>query len=252
MKKGKTTITGLGAALLAVLGSITCCGAPIAAGILASLGIGASQLSFLQSIQPYLIAIALFSLAMGFYRLYFKKNDSCCGTNPEGSIAPSKRKSKIFLWIVTIFTLGMLIYTNNSLSSNSENSCCPGTAPTEESCCTSAKEETKNDCNSCSSNTAAKPKQTSELKFKTFTNQSCTSCSAPSPKLSTVYFKVKGLENQCCIKPFITKLKNESGIKQFSIASNKKMIGLKFNEKEITLEQVKQLISKEGYEITQV
>jgi len=241
MKKGKTTITGFGAALLAVLGSVTCCGAPIAAGILASLGVGASQLSFLHSIQPYLIAIALFSLAMGFYRLYFKKNNSCCGTNPEGSAAPSKRKSKIFLWIVTILTLGMLIYTNNANSFGTEGSSSHGTAPAEEGA-----------CNSCSPATAVNASQKPVIKIKTFTNESCTSCSAPSPKLSTVSFKISGLENQCCIKPFIIKLKNESGIKQFSISSDKKTIGFKFNEKEITLEQLIQLVNKEGYKLTQI
>ncbi|MDE5422903.1 hypothetical protein L3073_11845 [Ancylomarina sp. DW003] len=129
MKKGKSTITGFGAALLAILGSITCCGAPVAAGILASLGIGASQLTFLNTIQPYLIGIALFSLAIGFYRLYFKKPSACCATSSENSVPPGNKKSKIFLWIVSIFTLGMLIYTNNKSAASSQDSCCP--APTE-------------------------------------------------------------------------------------------------------------------------
>jgi len=129
MKKGKSTITGLGAALLAILGSITCCGAPIAAGVLASIGVGASQLEFLNTIQPYLIAFALFSLAMGFYRLYFKKQTTCCNTDSENSAPPKNSRSKIFLWLVSIFTIGMLIYTNNKSSASSQDSCCP--APTE-------------------------------------------------------------------------------------------------------------------------
>lgn len=241
MKKGKTTITGFGAALLAVLGSITCCGAPIAAGILASLGIGASQLSFLHSIQPYLIAVALVTLSMGFYRLYFKKSDSCCGTNPKESAAPSKRKSKIFLWIVTLFTLGMLIYTNNANSTGTEDSSSAGTAPAEEGA-----------CNSCSPVTAVNSSQKSAIKIKTFSNEGCSGCPSPSPKFSTVSFKITGLENQCCIKPFIIKLKNEPAIKQFSISSDKKTIGFKFNEKEMTLEQLKQLVNREGYKLTQI
>jgi len=131
MKKEKSTFAGFGAAVLAILGSITCCGAPIAAGILASVGIGASQLSFLNSIQPYLIAFALFSLAIAFYRLYFKKNTSCCGTDKKSTSAPSNKKSKIFLWIVTVFTVGMLIYTNNLKADTPSES----QEPTEKSCC---------------------------------------------------------------------------------------------------------------------
>ncbi len=136
MKKGKSTITGFGASLLAILGSITCCGAPIAAGILASVGIGASQLELLNTIQPYLIGIALFSLAIGFYRLYFKKQTSCCGTDSESSKPASNTKSKLFLWIVTIFTLGMLIYTNNTNTPSSPESCCPAPSEVEQTDCT--------------------------------------------------------------------------------------------------------------------
>ena len=150
MKKEKSTLAGVGAALLAVLGSVTCCGAPIIAGILASVGIGASQLSFLHSVQPYLIAIALISLSVGFYRLYFKKSKSCCGTNSESTTSPNNRKSKVFLWIVSVLTVGLLTYTNNmnakndtkkhdSYSKNVEESCC-SKPQTKTSCCPSKKE----------------------------------------------------------------------------------------------------------------
>lgn len=137
MKKEKSTLAGVGAALLAVLGSVTCCGAPILAGILASVGIGASQLSFLHDIQPYLIAIALISLAIGFYRLYFKKDQSCCATSSKDANSPSKRKSKLFLWVVTALTVGMLIYTNNMNANNNGDS-----DRVEESCCTKPQEKT--------------------------------------------------------------------------------------------------------------
>ncbi|MPQ48135.1 hypothetical protein GCQ56_14100 [Marinifilum sp. N1E240] len=131
MKKEKSTLAGFGAAFLAILGSITCCGAPIAAGILASVGIGASQLNFLNIIQPYLIALALFSLAIAFYRLYIKKNKNCCGTDAITATPPSNRKSKVFLWIVTVFTVGMLIYTNNMKADTPIKS----QESTEKSCC---------------------------------------------------------------------------------------------------------------------
>ncbi|MCT4587614.1 MAG: hypothetical protein N4A71_07310 [Carboxylicivirga sp.] len=178
MKQGKSTLTGLGAAILTVIGSISCCGAPIAAGILASVGIGASQLQFLNKMQPYLIAIAFISLAFGFYRLYFKKNTGCCDTSSccdtdKQSSEPNNRKSKIFLWVVTIFTGVMLFITsqmNQPAAESSEpgcacspsqktesvvpdNSCC--SAPASNSCCPSTKEKDKTatqNKNSCCGN----------------------------------------------------------------------------------------------------
>jgi len=134
MKKEKSTLAGVGATLLAVLGSVSCCGAPVLAGVLASVGIGASQLSFLHAIQPYLIAIALISLSIGFYRLYFKKSSSCCGTKTEET-TPNKRKSKAFLWIVSVLTVAMLIYTSHMNKLSDEESVDSSSVNIEESCC---------------------------------------------------------------------------------------------------------------------
>ncbi|MCY6361594.1 hypothetical protein OXV74_27025 [Bacteroides thetaiotaomicron] len=59
--------------LLALLGVISCCGLPILAGILATLGIGASQLSFFAEYKGWFIGFAIISLLFGFYQVYFKK-----------------------------------------------------------------------------------------------------------------------------------------------------------------------------------
>ena len=67
--------------LLALLGVISCCGLPILAGILATLGIGASQLSFFAEYKGWFIGFAIISLLFGFYQVYFKKETCGCGTN---------------------------------------------------------------------------------------------------------------------------------------------------------------------------
>lgn len=54
MNKSKTiltTIMGVISSVLAMLGFVSCCGLPILAGLLAILGIGASQLNFLAEYQ---------------------------------------------------------------------------------------------------------------------------------------------------------------------------------------------------------
>jgi formate hydrogenlyase subunit 3/multisubunit Na+/H+ antiporter MnhD subunit len=137
MQNKKSSLAGAGAAILAALGTITCCGAPIIAGILATVGIGASQLEFLNRLQPYLIGIAILSILVGFYRLYFKKSSTCCGSESE---TKSNKKSKIFLWIVSAFILVMLAYTLKTKSENTTSTCCP--APMEQD------QQEKIDCSS--------------------------------------------------------------------------------------------------------
>ena len=62
MDKKKTIwsgITGVVASVLAFLGVVSCCGMPIIAGILATVGIGASQLSFFAEYRGWFIAFAI-------------------------------------------------------------------------------------------------------------------------------------------------------------------------------------------------
>lgn len=232
MKKEKSTLAGFGAALLAILGSITCCGAPIAAGILASVGIGASQLEFLNTIQPYLIAIALISLGIGFYRLYFKKNTSCCGPNP-GETPPSNKKSKIFLWIVTIFTIGMLIYTNKP-SQATEETCCPAPQAIE----------AQSSCSSCS------PSSSAQVLPKTSQTQS--SCCGSTINKETVKFKLDGLSKSCCIKPLVKKLREESRINNFAIQKEKDLVIVSFEKQKINEDEINTLLSSSGFKVDQV
>ncbi|MGZ2371949.1 hypothetical protein ACXR6G_19430 [Ancylomarina sp. YFZ004] len=178
MKKEKSTLAGVGAALLAVLGSVTCCGAPILAGVLASVGIGASQLSFLHAIQPYLIAVALISLAIGFYRLYFKKSNSCCGTDSKEG-APNKRKSKAFLWIVSVLTVGMLIYTSNLNRESNQRNYDSNSEEIKESCC--SKPQVKTTCCPSSINETSADETVKNEKASTVENQS-SCCGASSAK----------------------------------------------------------------------
>ena len=55
-------ITGVLASVLAFWGVVSCCGMPIIAGILATLGIGASQLSFFAEYKGWFIVFAVISL----------------------------------------------------------------------------------------------------------------------------------------------------------------------------------------------
>lgn len=140
MNKLKTigsTVVGVFSSVLAFLGLVTCCCLPILAGILASIGIGASQLSFFAEYRIYFIALAILSLLFGYYQLYFKKQKNCCDST--GNDLSEKRNScctdqveekqnrpksqkfqKIFLWIGTVIVAATLIGGNNMDNSPTE------------------------------------------------------------------------------------------------------------------------------------
>lgn len=78
------TSVGVVSSLLAFVGFVSCCGMPIVAGILSSIGIGATQLSFFVEYQPYFLLLSIVSLGFGFWSLYFRSSSSgCCGAKEE-------------------------------------------------------------------------------------------------------------------------------------------------------------------------
>ena len=134
MRDRKITIVGLGSSLLAGLGIVSCCGTPIFASIVSFVGIGASQLEFFSKYQPFFLFLALLSLLIGFYQMYFKKkNTSCCSTTSESEnglvSARGKSKSvisKIVLWVTAILIGYLLIFNQaggNSIKEQDGNCC---------------------------------------------------------------------------------------------------------------------------------
>ena len=93
---------------------------PIAAGILAWLGIGASQLSFFAEYRPLFIGIAIVALLFGFWQVYFKKK--VIVLRFRGAVAAKQRRKKknrnhslfrrCFLWIGAIVVIAMLFMGN--------------------------------------------------------------------------------------------------------------------------------------------
>lgn len=124
-------ITGLIASVLAFLGVVSCCGMPLIAGILATVGIGASQLNFFAEYKGWFIAFAIVSLIYGFYQAYFKGPKSCCASSKAD--AKGKKRSvlpKIFLWVGTIVTLLALFMQTPENTNAGTSGCCPFQAST--------------------------------------------------------------------------------------------------------------------------
>ena len=68
-----TMIASVLSPILALLGVISCCGLPILAGILATLGIGASQLSFFAEYKGWFIGFAISPCSLAFIKHISRK-----------------------------------------------------------------------------------------------------------------------------------------------------------------------------------
>lgn len=125
-----SVIAGILSSVFAFLGIVSCCGMPILAGVLAALGIGASQLSFFVEYRGWFIAFAILSLLFGFYQVYFKKPCNCCCEENVSDKSLKKQArarvfQKIFLWAGAVIILVLLIGGNRAKQPTIESSCCP-------------------------------------------------------------------------------------------------------------------------------
>ena len=101
----KTLLSSISAIFVALLASI-CCIAPLIA-FAGLLGVTASQLVWLSSIKPYLIAISLIAIAYSLYRAYFPpKKQDCCSTEKKKL---RFYQTKAFLWAIAILILTILL-----------------------------------------------------------------------------------------------------------------------------------------------
>jgi len=128
MKNEKTvwsTVVSILSSVLAFLGIVSCCGMPVIAGILAAVGIGASQLSFFAEYRAWFIGFAIVSLLFGFYQSYFR-SCSCCGNDSEEAKQKKLRSiaiQRVFLWIGAIIVVALLFVSRKAEITSTE--CCP-------------------------------------------------------------------------------------------------------------------------------
>lgn len=99
MSSKKSNKAFLGTSILLAITSSLCCIAPLLA-IVGGIGGFASSLSWVEPLRPYLIALTIVVLGLGFYQAYKPvKVDNCgCSTKEKKSLLESKK----FLWIITI------------------------------------------------------------------------------------------------------------------------------------------------------
>lgn len=103
----KSTFTGIGAVVSAVLASLCCIGPLVLTG-LGVAGLGAAGLAFtlFEPYRPYLIGLTGLFLGLGFYVMYRKPAETC--QEVVCAVPRSHRMQKAGLWIVTGLT-GLMV-----------------------------------------------------------------------------------------------------------------------------------------------
>ena len=149
-------IVGIFSSILAFLGVVTCCGMPLVAGVLATFGIGASQLEFFAAYRWWFVAIAVVALIIGFYQSYFRRCDCGCGNGNAEDARKRKRAvtvQRIFLWI-GVAAVAFAIFSGNPRSADSQPCCTENSQVEPSPCCGQSRTDTDNAPACCGSSTS--------------------------------------------------------------------------------------------------
>jgi len=92
----------IGGAVTAALVASLCCVGPV---LFAALGLGAfTAATLFAAARPYLLALAVLLLAVGFYRTHFRRQPACAPGEPCAT-KPVNRLERAGLWIATVALL---------------------------------------------------------------------------------------------------------------------------------------------------
>lgn len=104
MKEHKSAKAAYGIGIFAAIAASLCCITPVLALIAGASGL-ASSLSWLAPLRPFLIGIAVITLAYAWYKSIKTKNDAAC---TDGTCQPEKKtflSSKAFLIVISVAAL---------------------------------------------------------------------------------------------------------------------------------------------------
>jgi hypothetical protein len=113
-----TATAGVGAAVTATLASVCCTGpvvAPIVVGLLGATGAAAA--AGLKPYTPYLFALSLVMLAIGFRIVYAAKR-SCITAGSIRTVSTSLKISQVVLWIAAVLWVVSVAFTVYSLTTS--------------------------------------------------------------------------------------------------------------------------------------
>ena len=95
-------IAALGAVVAAFAASLCCIG-PV---LFVTVGVGASLGSSFEPLRPFLTALVVAALAVGFYTVYGRKAQPAgCAPAEACTVPTNRRRNKVILWTATVVTV---------------------------------------------------------------------------------------------------------------------------------------------------
>ena len=110
MKQETSSKAVAGVGIFAAIAASLCCITPVLA-LLAGASGAASSLSWLEPARPYLIGLAIATLAFAWYKALSTKPNAACGL--DGTCAVEKKSflaSKTFLIIITVAAIALIAF----------------------------------------------------------------------------------------------------------------------------------------------
>ena len=106
----RSAAVAAGGSVLSAIAASACCWIPLLAITFGASAGGAS--AFFERWRPWLIAVSLISLAIGFYSVYFRRQpESCC---ESGACAPRRKPINVvnqaILWLATVAVVAIIFF----------------------------------------------------------------------------------------------------------------------------------------------
>lgn len=198
----------IGSAVVTAIVASLCCVGPV---LFAVLGLGAfGAASMFESARPYLLAVAVLLLAVGFYWSYFRKREACkpgeaCATKPVS------RAGRMGLWIASVAVLAFALtpyYVGHIAAAFARRQ--SSTAITQG---------------------VSQPVESSQS----------------GPSVETITVKVEGMSCSACEVPIRDALANTPGVRSADVSYKRGNVRVEYDPKQTNQDQIKRAIDSTGY-----
>ena len=205
-EKAESELTIWGAVMAGLIASLCCLG-PLLFAVVGLSAFGLAGIS--AAARPYLLVLAVVLLAFGFYRAYFRREQTC----EPGEACATKRTSRlgrIGLWIASVAVLAFALspYYAGRIAAALviKNSPVPATPPTA----------------------------------------STTNYDAKA-SIETVTIQVEGMDCDACEAPIKAALQQIPGVRNTDVSYRRGDARVRFDPKQTNVEQIKRAINSTGY-----
>ena len=202
----------IGSAVVTAIVASLCCIGPV---LFAVLGLGAfGAASVFEAARPYLLALAVLLLAVGFYWSYFRKPKEACAPGEACATKTVSGAGRVGLWIASVAVLAFALapyYIGHLASALTQRQ--PSTTTTP------------------ATTVSAQANEDSQIQST----------------VETITVKVEGMSCSACEIPVRDALANMSGVHNAEVSYKRGDARVEFDPRQTNVEQIKRAINSTGY-----